>query len=208
MDFAELIDAHIERDADITIAAQPVTPDDATQMGIFRFDAPGQITGFEEKPKAERLAEMGSSAPRPHAGRTDAGQAVRGVDGHLRVLARRAARRARAQHGRGFRPARSSRRRSARIACIAYLYRGYWADVGTVQSFYDVNLMLTRRGAPFNFFHPTRPIYTPAAVPAGRAPPRLAPRRGARRRGRLPRHVRGPRQHRRHPHVDPAGRAR
>ena len=50
-----------------------------------------------------------------------------------------------------------------------YLYRGFWADVGTVQSFYDVNLMLTRRGAPFNFFHPKRPIYTqPRFLPAAR----------------------------------------
>ena len=50
-----------------------------------------------------------------------------------------------------------------------HLYRGFWADVGTVRSFYDVNLMLTRRGAPFNFFHPTRPIYTrPRFLPAAR----------------------------------------
>src|SRR6185503_13092094 len=38
MDFAELIDSHIESSADITIAAQPVNPDDATEMGIFLFD--------------------------------------------------------------------------------------------------------------------------------------------------------------------------
>jgi glucose-1-phosphate adenylyltransferase len=50
-----------------------------------------------------------------------------------------------------------------------FLYRGFWADVGTVQSFYDVNLMLTRRGAPFNFFHPKRPIYgQPLFLPAAR----------------------------------------
>jgi glucose-1-phosphate adenylyltransferase len=50
-----------------------------------------------------------------------------------------------------------------------YFYRGFWADVGTVQSFYDVNIMLTQRGAPFNFYHPTRPIYThPRFLPAGR----------------------------------------
>src|SRR4030095_10146726 len=57
MDFAELLDARIARDADITIAAQPVNTEDATQMGIFRFDGSGQIIGFEEKPKTERLAE-------------------------------------------------------------------------------------------------------------------------------------------------------
>src|SRR6187397_1824841 len=64
MDFTELIEAHIERNADITIAAQPVTAADATQMGIFQFDANGHVSGFEEHPKAEWLAEMGSSAPR------------------------------------------------------------------------------------------------------------------------------------------------
>src|ERR1044072_2414166 len=63
MDFSDLIEAHIERDADMTIAAEPVNTDDARQMVIFRFDGSGQIMGFEEKPKPERLAEMGSSAP-------------------------------------------------------------------------------------------------------------------------------------------------
>src|SRR5215204_5822044 len=62
MDFCELIDAHIESQADITIAAQPVNPTDATQMGIFRFDGAGHISGFEEKPNAARLVEMKSSA--------------------------------------------------------------------------------------------------------------------------------------------------
>src|SRR5512132_2502134 len=64
MDFCDLIDSHIETRADITIAAQPVTKDDATQMGIFLFDERGQIGGFEEKPNATRLAEMGSSVPK------------------------------------------------------------------------------------------------------------------------------------------------
>ena len=63
MDFAELVATHIDRGADITIAAQPVTPADATQMGIFRFDGDGHISGFEEKPAIERLTEMGSSVP-------------------------------------------------------------------------------------------------------------------------------------------------
>jgi glucose-1-phosphate adenylyltransferase len=52
----------------------------------------------------------------------------------------------------------------------AFLYRGYWADVGTIEAFYDANIQLTRRGAPFNFFDPRRPIYThPRFLPATRA---------------------------------------
>src|SRR5213080_5607987 len=43
MDYSEMIDAHVERNADITIAAQPVHIDDATAMGIVRFERTGQI---------------------------------------------------------------------------------------------------------------------------------------------------------------------
>ena len=52
-----------------------------------------------------------------------------------------------------------------------YIFRGYWADVGTIDAFYDSNIQLTRRGAPFNFFHarwPTNP--TAARVPRSGVP--------------------------------------
>src|SRR5262247_307424 len=63
MDFCELIDAHVDRRADITVAAQPVSFADASGMGIFRFDRAGQIVAFEEKPKGDRLKEIGRSIP-------------------------------------------------------------------------------------------------------------------------------------------------
>ena len=162
MDFTELIDAHIERNADITIAAQPVTPADATHMGIFRFDANGHVSGFEEKPGNERLVEMGSSASlhspvgeltpdKPFV--ASMGIYVFSREVLFDVLASSSA----VDFGREVIPQALSTHR-----VHPYLYRGFWADVGTVQSFYDVNLMLTRRGAPFNFFHPKRPIYTHA----------------------------------------------
>src|SRR5262245_15938261 len=63
MNYSEMVDAPVDRRADITIAAQPVPPSDATAMGSFRFDRRGQIVAFEEKPDAGRLQEMGSSIP-------------------------------------------------------------------------------------------------------------------------------------------------
>jgi glucose-1-phosphate adenylyltransferase len=42
----------------------------------------------------------------------------------------------------------------------AYLHDDYWADVGTVESFYEANVMLTQPHAPFKFYDPRRPIYT------------------------------------------------
>src|SRR5262245_21880849 len=61
MDFSRLLGAHIEQNADITVAALPVSADDATGMGIFTFDRQGRIERFEEKPTGERLAAMQTS---------------------------------------------------------------------------------------------------------------------------------------------------
>ena len=63
MNYDELVDAHRQQKADITIAAQPVDIDTATQMGIFRFDRDGVIVGFDEKLKEPRLREIGRSIP-------------------------------------------------------------------------------------------------------------------------------------------------
>lgn len=167
MDFAELITSHIDRGADITIAAQPVNPDDATQMGIFRFDGAGHISGFEEKPSAARLAEMGTSVPTgPLSRRMTADKpfmASMGIYVFSRDVLHEVLARDRAvDFGREIIPNAIGTHR-----VHAHFYNGYWADVGTVSSFYDVNLMLTQHGAPFNFFHPTRPIYTrPRFLPA------------------------------------------
>ena len=169
MDLAELIDSHIERDADITIAAQPVSPDAATDMGIFSFDTSGQITGFEHKPAATRLAAMRSSAPaNSPAGLLTADKpflASMGIYVFSRDVLYDVLERSRAvDFGREVIPSSIGTHR-----VHAYVYRGYWADVGTVSTFYEANLLLTRRVPPFDFFHPRRPIYTrPRFLPAAR----------------------------------------
>ena len=41
-----------------------------------------------------------------------------------------------------------------------YLFDGYWADVGTIESFYEANVMLGLPDAPFRYWDPAQPIYT------------------------------------------------
>jgi glucose-1-phosphate adenylyltransferase len=169
MDFTDLIDSHIENRADITIAAQPVNHDDATQMGIFLFDLEGQITGFEEKPNAARLSQMGGSVPR--------GSAVGGVTAEkpfvasmgIYVFSRDILLEILEQPGVDFgKEIIPSSLATHRVH--PYIFRGYWADVGTIEAFYDANINLTTRGPAFNFFHPRYPIYThPRFLPGTRA---------------------------------------
>jgi glucose-1-phosphate adenylyltransferase len=169
MDFCELIDTHVENGADITIAAQPVTPDDATEMGIFRFDREGQIEAFEEKPDAERLAQIGNSIPRGSTvGGTTAEKPFVASMG-IYVFSRDALFETLEQPGIDF--GREIIPQALHTRQVhPYIFRGYWADVGTIEAFYDANIQLTRRGAAFNFFHPRWPIYThPRFLPGTRA---------------------------------------
>ena len=162
MDYCEMIDAHRDSRADITIAAQPVTTADASAMGIFRFDRAGQIVAFEEKPTRDSLDAMGQSIPdgsplgstppdKPFV--ASMGVYVFSRDVLLEAINREGA----TDFGRQIIPAALGKYR-----VTAYLFRGYWADVGTVASFYDANVMLTRRDAPFRFYDPRRPIFTRA----------------------------------------------
>ena len=160
MDYWELVDAHKATKADITIAAQPVDAGTATQMGIFRFAQDGQISAFEEKPNAARLGEIARSIPpgATFAEHTDEqpfmasmGVYVFSRSALLEMLDREPGH----DFGRELIPNALDKYRVK-----PYLYRGYWADVGTIESFYEANVMLGKPAAPFRFWDPRRPIYT------------------------------------------------
>jgi glucose-1-phosphate adenylyltransferase len=49
----------------------------------------------------------------------------------------------------------------------AYVYRGYWEDVGTIQSYFDANLALCQPVPPFDFYDTARPVFSnPRFLPA------------------------------------------
>jgi glucose-1-phosphate adenylyltransferase len=160
MDYCELIDAHKTLGADITIAAQPVDPDTATQMGIFRFDAGGRIVAFEEKPKPPRLQEIGRSIPpgATFAHHSDAEPFMASMGVYVfsrKILLDMLEREAGIDFGRELIPGALDK-----YKVRPFLYRGYWADVGTVESFYEANVMLGRPASPFRFWDLKKPIYT------------------------------------------------
>ena len=160
MDYNELIGAHKASGADITIAAQPVDPTTATHMGIFQFDVDGHIAAFEEKPTLDRLSDIARSIP---AGATFAthsddlpfvasmGVYVFSRQTLLNILEREAGH----DFGRELIP-----NALATYQVRPFLFRDFWVDVGTIESFYEANVMLGRTLAPFRFWDLTRPIYT------------------------------------------------
>src|SRR5262245_55794690 len=160
MDYSELIEAHKEHKADITIAAQPVDLDAATQMGIFRFDSEGRIIAFEEKPKAPRLKEIVRSIPpgATFAEHTDEQPFMASMGVYVfsrQILHDMLERETGIDFGRELIPGALER-----FKVKPFLYRGYWADVGTIESFYKANVMLGRPSSPFRFWDLRKPIYT------------------------------------------------
>ncbi len=162
MDYGRLLDAHVDESADITVAALTVTPEDAVSMGLFLFDREAHIVAFEEKPNADRLQQIGTSVPpgnffytqvhdpqKPFVG--SMGIYVFSRDVLLDLLERTEGK----DFGREIIPASLG---SYRVK--AFLHHDYWADVGTVESFYDANIGLTRPHAPFKFYDPERPVFT------------------------------------------------
>ena len=162
MDYGRLLEAHVDQDADITVAALPVTPEDAGAMGLFLFDREGHIAGFEEKPSSDRLAAIGSSMQPggPFYRQTHQPDkpfiASMGIYVFSReVLLDLLQNTSVTDFGREIIPAALG---SHRVR--AFLHDDYWADVGTVESFYAANIRLTEPHAPFKFYDPRRPIYT------------------------------------------------
>jgi glucose-1-phosphate adenylyltransferase len=157
-----MIDAHARSSADITIAAQPVPADDAPEMGIFLFDREGQIVGFEEKPRPDRLAQIGSSLPEgasfttPIEGKpfiASMGIYVFSHDVLFDILNRHPY----VDFGKEVIPKALGTHKVR-----PYLYCGFWADVGTIDAFYEANIQLTRPRPDFRFYDPERPIYSQA----------------------------------------------
>jgi glucose-1-phosphate adenylyltransferase len=160
MNYSRLVDAHADHRADITIAAQPVDPVTATQMGIFRFDTNGSIVAFEEKPKPDRLKDIGRSIPpgASFARHTDEQPFMASMGIYVfsrHILLEMLERETGLDFGRELIP-----HALTKYTVKPYMYRGYWADVGTIESFYDANVMLGRALAPFRFWDPSCPIYT------------------------------------------------
>jgi glucose-1-phosphate adenylyltransferase len=154
MDLQEMLRAHQQSNAAATVAMKAVPAAQTSAFGIMKTDAGGRVVRFEEKPPPDRLVGLDSPVPSGHDGQP-AYLASMGIYVFARAALKAAL--ANPEHvdfGKHVIPAMLD---VARVQ--SYLYDGYWEDVGTIRSYYEANLALTARGAPFAFHHPQRPIY-------------------------------------------------
>ncbi len=159
MDYRRLLETHQRHRADATVAVLPVKAEEAGSFGILKVDGSGRIVHFEEKPGRERFPHLVSELP--GIGKTYL--ASMGIYLFNRGALEESLRNEKlVDFGRHVIPDAVPR-----LRVQAHPHKGYWEDVGTIRSYYQASLALTRPDPPFDFFEPGRPIYThPRFLPA------------------------------------------
>jgi glucose-1-phosphate adenylyltransferase len=142
MDYRPMLQRHEELDADVTLAVHSVSPHEAHRFGIVTVDADGTVGQFEEKPRRTRssMASMGIYAFRKSF--------------LLEVLAGGSEQ----NIGRDLMPKLVQRTQIA-----SYNFQGYWADVGTVQAYYEANMALLVETPALDLYDPEWVIHTRSA---------------------------------------------
>jgi glucose-1-phosphate adenylyltransferase len=163
MDFMAMLNNHIERGAEISIATIPVIEREAPDFGILKKNDDGFITSFTEKPKGAELLSQWKSDTGPEmqeAGKhwlASMGIYIFNRDLMFNLLENEF--KEGTDFGKEIIP-----QSLARYKVASFQYEGYWTDIGNIYSFYEANLGLTQDVPDFNLFDNTRSIYTRARM--------------------------------------------
>ncbi|MEI7642708.1 MAG: glucose-1-phosphate adenylyltransferase family protein [Chloroflexales bacterium] len=142
MDYTPLLQLHAERGADVTMAVHSVSPHDVHRYGIVSVGSDCRVDRFVEKPRrsTSSLASMGIYVFRKQY--------------LLDLLAKNDD----ADFGRHILP-----KIVGKANTYAYNFQGYWADVGTVQAFYEANIALLAETPALDLYDPEWIIHTTSA---------------------------------------------
>jgi len=160
MDLNDMLLQHIETKADLTVATLPVPRSRVGGLGIMQIAPDRKITRFLEKPPAEMdLSDM--IVPETICREEEleiGGQCclasmgiyIFSADAMARVLDNSLT-----DFGKDIIPAAVKD-----LGVYAYVFNGYWEDIGTIKSFYEANLNLASINPDFNLYYETMPLYT------------------------------------------------
>ena len=160
MDFREIIESHIAKGADITVAAIPFPVSKVEGLGLMKVDDDLAITEFAEKPKDPAVIQSLTLSDEVEG-------TLESKDGEKHCLASMgiyvfnrkalidALDNTMTDFGKEVIPSLLGQKK-----LCAHIFEGYWEDIGTVKAFFEANLALAQPLPPFNFFDPSSPIYT------------------------------------------------
>lgn len=162
LNFQEMLSFAKETDADVVVASLPVNAQDATRLGILKVNENNFITDFYEKPREKAILDKLRSPSQVIERAGVSANSNRNFLGSMgiylfkrKALADLLVQDSREDFGKHLIPTLVNRGRAA-----AFLYEGYWEDIGTIETFYQANMALTDPKPKFSFHNEARPIFT------------------------------------------------
>ena len=162
MDFAEMIDHHVQAGADISIATIPVAKREATEFGILKTDDKNNITSFIEKPAEELLPDWESNTGEEMKvlGRNYlASMGIYIFTKKILFDLLNDEKKSATDFGKEIIPDAIHK-----YKVTGFQYGGYWTDIGNIYSFFEANLALTMDIPPFNLFDENNTVFSRARM--------------------------------------------
>ncbi|MDR2842405.1 MAG: glucose-1-phosphate adenylyltransferase [Spirochaetaceae bacterium] len=157
MDLQDMLNAHIDSGAEITIACTSVSRNDASDLGILKATKQNIITEFLEKPGPAKDISDFKAPPELKATKVkgEAFLASMGIYVFNAKTMEKCLDNQFTDFGKEVIPAAINN-----LKVNAYLFDGYWEDIGTIRNFYDANLNLANIKPDFDIYNEEHPIYT------------------------------------------------
>ncbi|RMA57303.1 glucose-1-phosphate adenylyltransferase [Ulvibacter antarcticus] len=160
MDFNQMLEAHKNSNAEITIATLPVSEKEATSFGILKTNQENVITSFIEKPNADLLPDWTSQVSDEMKGEGRNHLASMGIYIFNRdLLIDLMSNPDTVDFGKEIIPQSIHKHKT-----LSYQFEGYWTDIGNIDSFFEANLGLTDDLPQFDLYDNERRIYTHARM--------------------------------------------
>jgi len=157
MNLRDFLKKHQESGAAISIACTTVSREDASQLGILKANKSSEITEFLEKPGPDKDIQDFKAPPEVKKGKTDKDEylASMGIYVFNAAAMEDCLDNGLTDFGKEIIPQSINK-----LKVNAYVFDGYWEDIGTIKNFYEANLELTAVRPRFDIYDENMPIYT------------------------------------------------
>ena len=159
MNLKDMLDFHKEKNAEMTIACNPTYDKaDLKEKGVIKLGDNNRIVGFFEKPEdAERLEDASVTIDGKKCFLVSMGIYLFNKQALIDILKGSK----KTDFGKEIIPDSFENKLTE-----AFIYKGYWRDIGSIKNYYDESLILTSPVPPIDFFDEnwqifTRPRYLP-----------------------------------------------
>jgi glucose-1-phosphate adenylyltransferase len=167
MDVRQMIQFHLDQEADVTVASLPVPIQAAKGFGIVEVNAHHQIIGFEEKPASPK-----PMPENPAMAFSSMGNYIFNADILMKTLEQDASQAGTHDFGRNIIP---SLIKSHRVLAYDFMDNvvpgihpyeewGYWRDVGTLEAYWQANMDILGESPILDLRNVKWPILTDASV--------------------------------------------